>query len=255
MLLIIALGYNVMVKRNLVLLLAVAAIIVAIGFRVALFNTASAPITTGSGQRTNSTLSFDKSKYSLTDANSIWVVVNKKRQLPDGFKPADLTVPKVKLASSSINDEMHLTKETAKAVEKLFTGAANEKLNLLLVSGFRSQAFQSVLYNSFVKSLGSDQANRSSAKPGYSEHQTGLAADIGSTSRKCEIDQCFGQLAEGKWLAANAHKYGFIIRYPDNKEKVTGYMYEPWHFRYVGVDLATEMKTKNIATLEEFFEL
>jgi D-alanyl-D-alanine carboxypeptidase len=125
----------------------------------------------------------------------------------------------------------------------------------MLSSGYRSYDYQVGLYNGYVKSQGQATADTQSARPGYSEHQTGLAVDIEPASKKCELDACFADTPEGKWLVANAYKYGFILRYTQDKTAVTGYAYEPWHFRYVGTPLATEMHNQNVATLEEFFNL
>ncbi len=124
-----------------------------------------------------------------------------------------------------------------------------------LVSAYRSHDTQKVIYDSEVKGFGQVQADRESARPGHSEHQTGWAADLAGPDKKCEIKLCFADTDEGKWLATNAHKYGFIIRYPGGKESITGYQYEPWHLRYVGTALAEEMHGTGIQTLEEFFDL
>jgi len=127
---------------------------------------------------------------------------------------------------------------------------------LNLQSGYRSYAFQSDLYNGYVRTQGLATADRQSARPGYSEHQTGLAADLGGTSAPgCNVAQCFANTIEGRWLADHAYEYGFIIRYPADKESITGYEYEPWHVRYVGVALAAEMHRRGIETLEEFFNV
>ena len=98
-------------------------------------------------------------------------------------------------------------------------------------------------------------ADDESARPGFSEHQTGLAVDVGMANATCEVDQCFGATPAGKWVAANGYKYGFIVRYPQGLSDITGYEYEPWHLRYVGVGLATEMHNKAVQTLEQFFDL
>jgi D-alanyl-D-alanine carboxypeptidase len=103
--------------------------------------------------------------------------------------------------------------------------------------------------------MGQAEADRTSARPGYSEHQTGLAFDVEVSGGKCHLEKCLGETPDGKWVAANAYKYGFIVRYPEGKENVTGYDYEPWHLRYVGTDLASEMHTKSVQTLEEFFNI
>lgn len=123
----------------------------------------------------------------------------------------------------------------------------------MLSSGYRSYNYQTSLYSNYVKNEGQTAADTQSARPGHSEHQTGLAADIEPASRNCEVDQCFATTPEGKWLAANAYTYGFIIRYPADKVDVTGYEYEPWHIRYIGAPLATELHNQGIETLEEFF--
>ena len=106
-----------------------------------------------------------------------------------------------------------------------------------------------------VSSLGKDKADAQSARPGHSEHQTGLAADLASLPSTCELAQCFATTPQGMWLAANSWRFGYILRYPSDKTAVTGYIFEPWHYRYVGVELATEMHEKGISTMEEFFEL
>ena len=121
--------------------------------------------------------------------------------------------------------------------------AAGIELNI--VSGYRSYNLQQQIFAENAAEKGEQEANRSSAKAGQSEHQTGLAFDINSTN------QSFGNTKEGKWLAENCHKYGFIIRYPEGKESVTGYIYEPWHIRYVGNPTATEIYERG-TTLEEY---
>jgi D-alanyl-D-alanine carboxypeptidase len=200
--------------------------------------------------------SFDKKKFSLSDPTSPWLVVNKKRALdPIRYAPADLTAPNMELAGADSADNMRVNAATAAALTELNTAAIAEDIQLVLVSGYRSYDTQVTVYNSEVKGFGQAQADRESARPGHSEHQTGWAADLAAANGKCKIEACFADTPEGKWLAANAHKHGFVIRYAKNKEHVTGYNFEPWHLRFVGKELAAEMYTKNIATLEEFFSL
>ncbi|HVS58880.1 MAG TPA: D-alanyl-D-alanine carboxypeptidase family protein [Candidatus Saccharimonadales bacterium] len=199
--------------------------------------------------------SFDKTQYSLTDPNSIWVIVNKKNPLkPKTYVPNDLIFPTVPTRVPG-NVSMQMRKVAGTALETMFAGAKKDGINLMLSSGYRPYTFQQVLYNNYVASSGVAAADTFSARPGYSEHQTGLAADIEPLSEKCDVDQCFANLPEGKWLAANAYKYGFVIRYPKGKDSVTGYEYEPWHVRYVGVEAATEMQKEDVVTLETFFGL
>lgn len=199
---------------------------------------------------------FDKKQYSLSDPASIWVVVNKSRALSQmDYTPAKLTVPPMPLRLAYANEEMQVSSQMEADLNSLVSSARGEDLELMLASGYRSNALQATVYSAEVKANGQAGADRESARPGYSEHQTGLAADIEPVNRQCELQVCFADLAEGKWLAANAYKYGFIIRYPKDKSSVTGYNYEPWHIRYVGKALASEMHSKSIATLEEFFGL
>lgn len=196
---------------------------------------------------------FDKKKYSTTDPNSIWVVVNKPVPLnPIDYAPNDLVYPSVPLRVPG-NESMQLRKEAASALEAMFADAKKDGLNLMISSGYRSYTYQVGLYNGYVKSSGQAAADTYSARPGHSEHQTGLAVDIEPTTKKCEVDACFAATPEGVWLAQNAHKYGFLLRYTTEKENVTGYENEPWHYRYVGIDLSEELHTTDTKTLEEFF--
>lgn len=190
----------------------------------------------------------------LNDPTSVSVVVNKLRPLPDGYAPADLVTPNVPLRLGKGEPEMQLRREAAQALEQLVAAAKAQGIILLLTSGYRSQAEQTKLYNYYVEQKGSAAADTDSARPGYSEHQTGLAADLGRVDRQCEVQTCFGDTPEGKWLAANAANYGFVIRYLPDKDNSTGYTYEPWHIRYVGQGLATKVHTAG-KTLEEFFDL
>ena len=198
---------------------------------------------------------FNAKLYSVNDPTSPWVVVNKQRPLnPKTYAP-ELTVPNIPLRLGASSGEMHVSKQMAPALEKMAADAQAAGVPLMLASGYRSYDLQVSVYGAEVRNYGQATADRESARPGFSEHQTGLAADLEPTSRKCEIAQCFGDMAEGKWLAAHAADYGFMIRYPQNKESVTGYMYEPWHVRYVGVELAKELQRQQIDSLEMFFKL
>lgn len=198
---------------------------------------------------------FNKALYSTNDPTSLWVVVNKPRPLnPLTYVPVDLVTPNVPIRSPG-GEASKVASATAKALENLFAGAKLDNINLMLTSGYRSYNYQLSVYNGYVSSMGQAATDKVSARPGHSEHQTGLAADIEPTSFKCELDVCFANTPEGIWIAANAYKYGFIIRYPADKTAVTGYSFEPWHVRYVGTLLATEMHNQGVTTLEEFFNL
>lgn len=140
----------------------------------------------------------------------------------------------------------------AKAKVDEMIRAARDEINreIIAFSGFRSYNYQKKLYNSSVETDGEEHAQRYSAKPGHSEHQTGLAFDLGG-QMKYWLEPEFADTEEGIWLAENAHRFGFILRYPKDKEDITGYAYEPWHFRYVGKDHARRIYEENL-TLEEY---
>ncbi|WP_438445931.1 M15 family metallopeptidase [Gorillibacterium sp. sgz5001074] len=199
------------------------------------------------------TVTVSGGKSVVTNQNDIAVVVNKKRALPDNYAPDDLTEPQVPFSFNEKLEKRKLRKEAAQALEKLFSLASKDGIKLYGVSGYRSYATQKSVYNGNVQSQGKEAADKVSAQPGFSEHQTGLAIDVSSASAKFALEESFGGTAEGKWLAAHAHEAGFIIRYPKGKESVTGYSYEPWHIRYVGLDIAKEIFEKKW-TLEEYFQ-
>jgi D-alanyl-D-alanine carboxypeptidase len=192
--------------------------------------------------------------YPLDKADSLWVIVNKGRILPSTYVPAGLRAPQIPLRLSASNPEMTLRPETDAALEELAGAAKTEGLNLMLASGYRSYSLQVTVHDSEVRNNGATAADAVSARPGHSEHQTGLAADIEPTRRQCELQTCFADTPEGKWLAANAYKYGFIIRYQNNTTAQTGYSYEPWHIRYIGKQLAATIYSQNV-TLEKYFSL
>lgn len=197
---------------------------------------------------------FNKTQHSIKDPASLWVVVNKGRQLPSSYTPSNLASPAVQLRSKPETEETQLSPETTLALQTMFNNAKTVGLNLMLVSGYRSYNLQKIIYNRHVSQYGMVEANKTSAKAGHSEHQTGLAADVGTASRQCELQTCFGDLPEGKWLADNAYKYGFIVRYPAESTSLTGYSYEPWHLRYVGIQLAQQLQ-RSQQTMEQFFGL
>ena len=190
---------------------------------------------------------FNKHAYSNDDPTSIWVVVNKSRPLqPVNYAPADLMTPSI--------GGGQIRAVVAPALEKLAQDASKAGLPLKLISGYRSYTTQQSVYGGYVTNNGQAAADTFSARPGHSEHQTGFAADLGNSNGSCDLDQCFGSTPLGQWLAANAYKYGFVIRYQQDKTPITGYEAEPWHVRYVGIDLALQLHA-NGQTLEEFFGL
>ena len=195
---------------------------------------------------------FNKAARSIDDPNSIWLVVNKTRPLnPENFEPADLVDVPIPHTWSP-----RLRQEAADAVVAMFNAAATEAgLTLASNSAYRSYDSQVSVYNQDVAANGQAFADTSTARPGTSEHQTGLTIDIGADSRNCSLSTCFADTVEGQWLAANASRFGFLLRYPADKTEITGYAFEPWHYRYIGPDLSTEMHNTGVTTLEEFFGL
>lgn len=154
------------------------------------------------------------------------LVVNKTYALPSDYAPG-------------------VSSEAQAAFDAMQADATAMGLNIYISSAYRSYDYQAGLYQRYVDRSGKAEADRYSARPGHSEHQTGLAFDLNTISDE------FKDTDEGKWVAENCHKYGFIIRYPEEKESVTGYMYEPWHIRYLGVETATAVYESGLC-LEEY---
>ncbi len=188
-----------------------------------------------------------------TSSGDISILVNKQNGLSAAYIPNDLVQVKIPFSFAGDSPKKKLRKEAADALERLVVQAAQENIILVGVSGYRSYSTQSAIFAYNAKVEGKAQANRTSAIPGQSEHQTGLAMDVSSPSVHNQLTEALGNKPEGKWLAQNASRFGFIIRYPKDKEAVTGYSYEPWHLRYVGVEIASVIAEKGI-TLEEYYQ-
>lgn len=188
-----------------------------------------------------------------TDPQSITVLVNRDYLLPEEYIPEDLVKPNITFSFYGIYEKNYMRQVAATALEKLFAGASEAGFSLKGVSAYRSYSRQKEIYNRNVNTKGAENANRVSAIPGSSEHQTGLTIDVSASSVGCALEERFGESAEGKWLEKNSYKYGFIIRYPKGKEDITGYSYEPWHIRYVGKNLAKRLYRKKL-TLEEYYQ-
>jgi len=194
-------------------------------------------------------------KQVIQNPLNILALVNKMFALPESYNPTDLVKPNVSFSFGDQTIEKSLMRQdAAAALEKMFAEAKASGIELFAVSGYRSYDRQRILFDAEVKKSGEEKAAQVVAVPGNSEHQSGLAMDISAKSANLGLTESFGETTEGKWLAANAHKYGFILRYPKGKEAITGYQYEPWHFRYVGVDASQTIFEKNI-TLEEYFDI
>ncbi len=194
-------------------------------------------------------------KMVIQNPLNILALVNKEFALPSDYSPEDLVRPNVAFSFGDVDiEKSYLRREAAERLESMFEEAQNNGVELFAVSGYRSYTRQKNVFDAKSNQVGQAAAATVVAIPGYSEHQTGLAMDISSRSVRLELIESFGETKEGKWLASNAHKYGFILRYPKGKESITGYQYEPWHFRYVGVDAATTIYKQQL-TLEEYFKI
>lgn len=185
----------------------------------------------------------DKPKYNydipVSGYDDICIIVNKYYKVPDGYSPPDL-----------VNvDGQKMRKEAADAFVKMRNDASRESLRIRAVSGYRTVSYQRGLYNRYLSSDSQENVDRYSARPGYSEHHTGLAVDVfGSVDGLRQ----FENTPEFPWVRDNCYKYGFIIRYFEETEDITGYESEPWHLRYVGARVSTDMKEKGINSFEEY---
>ncbi|GAA1050211.1 D-alanyl-D-alanine carboxypeptidase family protein [Arthrobacter russicus] len=192
----------------------------------------------------NGIITWTRSAGTSVGYNSL--VVNKRRPLnPIDYAPASTRnvsgVPMEAVAGSAANS--------------LISAAAAEGVTVTTVSGYRDYWTQKGLYEDYVRRYGQQQADLISARPGFSEHQTGLALDIGDVTTGCGLQDCFENTAAGTWAKNNAWRFGFIIRYPKGFTSTTGYSYEPWHLRYVGTGISTDMRNHNVSTLEQYFGL
>lgn len=202
----------------------------------------------------NEIISVNGNKIIQNPMNQL-VLVNKQFSLPNTYAPQDLTKPNVLFSFGDQDiEKAYLREEAARALEAMFLEAQKADIHLFAVSGYRSYERQKAVFNAEVNKFGEEQAIQAVAIPGSSEHQTGLAMDISSQSAKFQLTEEFGETVEGKWAAENAHRFGFILRYPKGKEGITGYQFEPWHFRYVGKEAAAVIFEQQL-TLEEYFEI
>ena len=182
-------------------------------------------------------------------------LVNKVFALPEDYIPGDLVRPNVEFSFGNQDiEKSYMRQEAASALEDMFADAKSQDIHLFAVSGYRSYERQDDNFHNKVNKIGEEAAAKIVAYPGNSEHQTGLAMDISSQSANFKLTEQFGETPEGKWLMENAHRFGYILRYPKGLETITGYNYEPWHYRYVGLKAAAEIY-KNQLTLEEYFNI
>ena len=196
-------------------------------------------------------MNLDKDFYTSIspspNQNSSFILVNKFYYLDEDYVPKKLEEIDNKYSASGKN----LVNIAKISFESLAKKAKEEGFNIRAVSAYRSYSYQANLYNNYISQDGVENADKYSARPGFSEHQTGLAIDVDNGVSDFNN---FESTKEFSWMNENAHKYGFILRYPKYKEYITGYIYEPWHYRYVGVSVATFIKQNDLAYEEYYFK-
>ena len=199
---------------------------------------------------TNVNIGLDKDYYddeivqTVSDTKTTLILVNKYNKLPDGYEPTDLT----KISDGCAKEASELREDAALAFENLCAASIADGAKVLALSAYRSYKTQQSTWDSYMKSNGSSYTYYYVAKPGFSEHQTGLALDLASGSVP---GKTFSYTKDYTWTINNAYKYGFIVRYEEGKESITGYNFEPWHIRYVGVDIAKYIHDHDI-TFDEY---
>ncbi len=206
---------------------------------------ASATAVTIKDQIFGAKLALPITVVTTTKGDNLLVLINKKIRLPQNYVPSDLVV--VEGFGSA-----RLRSEAAGKLLEMFAAAKSENINLTIVSPYRSYQDQVSVFNSWVASAGLKSAETFSAHPGFSQHQLGTAVDVGAVGKSTFSDS-FGKTLEGVWLATNGYKYGYVMSYPAGKEAITGYSYEPWHFRYIGVGNAQSMVNAGLI-LEEYLQ-
>ena len=189
----------------------------------------------------------------IQNPDNVQVLVNSEYTLPEDYEPDDLAAPDVSFSFDEDIAQRYVREPAAEALENLFEDASESGHKLFAISGYRSYERQETLFTAAAEEEGEETASETLAAPGNSEHQTGLAMDVSSESNNFQLNTAFANTDEGEWLDDHAHEHGFIIRYPEGKEEITGISYEPWHLRYVGEEIA-EVLHENDLTLEEFFE-
>ncbi len=184
------------------------------------------------------------------DDEGLLLWVNRERSLPPDYVPPDL----VPITGVPVTTQGMLLRRVALGpLRELAEAARAEGLEIVVSSAYRSYQTQVAVYSYWVRVLGEARAARVSARPGHSEHQLGTTVDLTSPRVNYQLTEGFGDTPEGRWLKANAHRFGFVLSYPAGKEDITGYDYEPWHFRFVGVEVAAQVHRAGIS-LEEYFQ-
>lgn len=188
-----------------------------------------------------------------SDTTGLYTLANKENLLSESYMPNNLVIPNINLVAERSNEKNLVSATIVEDLEQMFYDAQEDGVNLFLSNAFRSYDSQVYIYNEDIKNK-DKQYSEYVAKPGESEHQLGLAIDITSRNMGFELNQSFENTKEGAWALENAYKYGFILRYTKTKEDVTGYKYEPWHYRYVGNKTISKLCHDKDLTLEELLD-
>jgi len=188
-----------------------------------------------------------------SDTTGLYTLVNRENLLSEDYMPDNLVIPNINLVSERSNEKNLVSAAMIKDLEQMFYDAQAEGMNLFLSNGFRGYESQVYIYNEEIQNK-DNKHSEYVAKPGESEHQLGLAIDITSSDMSFELNQSFENTKEGAWALENAYKYGFILRYTKTKEDITGYKYEPWHYRYVGNKTISKLCHDKGLTLEELLD-
>jgi zinc D-Ala-D-Ala carboxypeptidase len=184
----------------------------------------------------------------ISDGNDLLALVTKETTLKSSYAPTDLTrIPEYMYPAR----ELWLREEAFQQLEKLWQAAADDGVTLTIISAYRSYDYQQALFQNYASSYGEEAANRFSARPGQSEHQLGTTVDFGGTA--VDLKAAYADTDQGRWLAENAYKFGFAMSYPEGKEEITGYIFEPWHYRYIGLEAAAEWYAAGLS-LKEFLQ-
>ena len=181
------------------------------------------------------------------------LLVNRQNRLDKAYIPKDLEY--IDTVVDVADEKKFMRKECCYYLRKMFNSAIKEGIELVGISGFRSYNRQKQIYENSIIRKGFEYTNKYIAYPGCSEHQSGLAIDISCKSMNFELEEIFAKTKEGVWLKNHVQNFGFIIRYPMGYEHVTGYEYEPWHIRYIGVEHALNMQRLDICTFEEYLDV
>ena len=183
------------------------------------------------------------------DPQGLLTIVDKENGLPPAYVPPGLVEIPLEWMAPGFPSWL-LRNEAAEALVTMLRAARAEGHELRVRSAYRSYWEQATTFQYWIDLLGEEEARRASAPPGHSEHQLGSTVDLTSASVGWQLEQSFGQTPEGQWLAAHAHEYGFTLSYPQGAEEITGYKYEPWHFRYIGQDQAVRWAQSGLTLLE-----